>query len=48
MSDIIQIRARIETADVDRAATDAWIYLAIAGGSSASIPAAATATSNAA
>jgi hypothetical protein len=31
MSDIIQIRARIETADVDRAATDAWIYLAIAG-----------------
>ncbi|MFG3323779.1 hypothetical protein ACGF3J_37620 [Streptomyces sp. NPDC048171] len=31
MSDIIQIRARIETADVDRAATDAWIYLGIAG-----------------
>lgn len=31
LRDIIQIRARIEASDVDRTATDAWIYLGIAG-----------------
>ncbi|MFI6085714.1 hypothetical protein ACIBBB_33015 [Streptomyces sp. NPDC051217] len=31
MSDITQIRARIETANVKGAGTDSWIYLGIAG-----------------
>jgi hypothetical protein len=31
MSDIIRIRAKIETAHVDGAGTDAWVYLGIAG-----------------
>ncbi|WP_404199223.1 hypothetical protein [Streptomyces tauricus] len=31
MSDITQIRVRVETANIDGAGTDAWIYLALAG-----------------
>ncbi|MFJ4840187.1 hypothetical protein [Streptomyces sp. NPDC088746] len=31
MSDITQIRAKIETADVDGAGTSAWVYLGLAG-----------------